>query len=68
VLKKVNKRYMPKSLHDICAFPYYAMHVVMMDFFKLWLLIVEYICFQYPLHQLPWKGLLPYALGNPFMF
>jgi hypothetical protein len=47
VLKKVNKGYMPKSLHDICAFPYYALHVIMMDFFKLWLLVVEYICFQH---------------------
>jgi hypothetical protein len=47
VLKKVNKGYMPKSLHDICPFSYYAMHVVMMDFFKLWLFIVEYICFQH---------------------
>ncbi len=66
VLKKVNKGYMPKSLHDICAFPYYTMHVVMMDFFKLWLLIVEYICFQHFnfIHYINYlgKGLLPYAL------
>ncbi len=38
VLKRVIKVYMLKSLYSISAFSYFAMHVVMLDLFKLWLL------------------------------
>jgi hypothetical protein len=36
VLKRLHKGYMPKSIDSIYAFTYFAMQVVMMDFFKLW--------------------------------
>jgi hypothetical protein len=35
VLKWVKKRVSEKSLYDLYAFLYFAMHVVMMDFLKL---------------------------------
>jgi hypothetical protein len=36
-LTRINRRYMPKFVHyNIDAFPYFAMHVEIMDFFELW--------------------------------
>jgi hypothetical protein len=36
VLRRVNKGYVSKSLYIIFGFSYFAMHVVIMDLFKLW--------------------------------
>jgi hypothetical protein len=46
VSKKVNRGYKPKSLYNIYAFEYFAMHVIILiDLYKLWSLIMEYIRF-----------------------
>jgi hypothetical protein len=37
---------MPKPLYYIYAFSYFALNVVVMDFFRLWWLINEYIFFR----------------------
>ncbi len=67
-MKHIKRRYMSQLLYIINEFPYFAMHVVMMDLFKLWrsyiyiiIILTFYLCLLYL--KLPWKKFLPFALG-----
>jgi hypothetical protein len=71
ILKRVNKGYMPKSFYTTYASPYFGIHVVMIDLFELWWLIIDYIWFW---HFILFMTLtivgknLRYALGAPLDF
>jgi hypothetical protein len=63
VRKKWN---MLNSSYCMCAFPYFVMHVIMMNVIKLQLLTIEYIFFWHCImlaSVITWTKFFPYALG-----
>jgi len=69
VSKKVNRDYKPKLLYNIYAFQYFAMHVIILiDLFKLWWLIMEYIFFWHFIFMNYFGKKFNIFFQNPYRF